>query len=102
MVLWLRAIDLRNSDQLESVLLVGGSAPPFIDEGDGFTSERVRVRMLSSLVAQAYRALLPTPRVQDIGRRLQDCCYYCRMSDAHGRSCCLFQGWWTLVPANIV
>ena len=42
-------------------LFVGGSAPPFIDEGDGFTSERVRVRMLPSLVANAYRALLPTP-----------------------------------------
>ena len=41
--------------------LVGGSAPPFIDEGDGFTSERVRVRMLRSLVAHTYRALLPTP-----------------------------------------
>ena len=43
------------------VSFVGGSAPPFIDEGDGFTSERVRVRMLPSLVAHAYRALLPTP-----------------------------------------
>ena len=54
MVLWLRAIDLRNSDQLESVLLVGGSAPPFIDEGDGFTSEREMVRMLPSLIVHAY------------------------------------------------
>ena len=40
---------------------VGGSAPPFIDEGDGFTSERERVHILPSLVAHAYRALLPTP-----------------------------------------
>ena len=45
----------------DSVLLVGGSAPPLIDEGDSFTSERVRIRMLPSLVAHAYRALLPTP-----------------------------------------
>ena len=45
----------------DPVFFVGGSAPPFIDEGDGFTSERVRVRMLPSLVAHAYRALLPTP-----------------------------------------
>ena len=30
---------------------VGGGASPFIDKGDGFTSERVRVRMLPSLVA---------------------------------------------------
>ena len=31
--------------------LVGGGASHFIDKGDGFTSERVRVRMLPSLVA---------------------------------------------------
>ena len=60
-VLWLWAIDLRDSDQLEFIFFIGGSASPFIDEGDGFTSERVRVRMLPSLVAHAYRALLPTP-----------------------------------------
>ena len=30
---------------------VGGSASPFIDEGDGFTGERERVQMLLSLVA---------------------------------------------------
>ena len=41
--------------------LVGGGASHFIDKGDGFTSERVRVRMLPSLVAHAYRALSPTP-----------------------------------------
>ena len=29
---------------------VGGSTSPFIDEGDGFTSERERIRMLLSLV----------------------------------------------------
>ena len=33
---------------------VGGSAPPFIDKGDDFTSEKERVRMLPSLVAHAY------------------------------------------------
>ena len=32
---------------------VGGSASPFIDEGDDFTGERERVRMLLSLVAHA-------------------------------------------------
>ena len=32
---------------------VGGSASHFIDEGDGFTGERERVRMLLSLVAHA-------------------------------------------------
>ena len=40
---------------------VGRSAPPFIDEGDSFTSERERVCMLPSLVVHVYRALLPTP-----------------------------------------
>ena len=33
----------------------GESASPFIDEGDGLTSERERVRMLLSLVAHADR-----------------------------------------------
>ena len=42
----------------ESVPRVGGSAPPFIDEGDGFTSERVRARMLPSLVAHALLSLV--------------------------------------------
>ena len=32
---------------------VGGSPSPFIDEGDGFTSERERVRLFLSLVAHA-------------------------------------------------
>ena len=32
---------------------VGGSASPFIDEGDGFIGERERVRMFLSLVAYA-------------------------------------------------
>ena len=32
---------------------MGGSAFPFIDEGDDLTSERWRVRMLLSLVAHA-------------------------------------------------
>ena len=37
----------------KSTSFVGGSASPFIDEGDGFTGERERVRMLLSLVAHA-------------------------------------------------
>ena len=32
---------------------VGGSTSPFIDERDGFTSERMRVRMLLGSVAHA-------------------------------------------------
>ena len=41
-------VDLMN---LKGLSFVGGSASPFIDKGDGFTSERVRVRMLLSFVA---------------------------------------------------
>ena len=33
--------------------LSGGSTSPFIDEGDGFTGERERVRMFLSLAAHA-------------------------------------------------
>jgi hypothetical protein len=32
---------------------IGGSASPFIEEGDGFTGERERVRMFLSLIAHA-------------------------------------------------
>ena len=46
--------------------LVGESAPPFIDEGDGLTGERERARMLLSFVTHAAR-------VQDDGRRPQYC-----------------------------
>jgi hypothetical protein len=36
-------------DRSESTYLLGESASPFIDKGDGLTSERERVRMLLSL-----------------------------------------------------
>ena len=56
-----------SESQLEEVdLLVGGSASPFIDEGDGFTGERKRVRMLLSLVAHGDED-------SDDGRRPQYC-----------------------------
>ena len=40
--------------------MLGESASPFIDEGDGLTSEKERVRMLLSLVAYAdgYRMMV--------------------------------------------
>ena len=40
--------------------MLGESASPFIDEGDGLTSERERVRILLSLVAHAdgYRMMV--------------------------------------------
>ena len=47
-------------DELASLCLLGESVSPFIDEGDGLTSERERVRMLLSLVAHAsgYRMMV--------------------------------------------
>ena len=56
-----------SESQLEEVdLLIRWSASPFIDEGDGFTGEKERVRMLLSLVAHADED-------NDDGRRLQYC-----------------------------
>ena len=59
-VLWLCAGELGRSNEfgitlinLDQLGLLGESASPFIDEGDGLTSERERVRMLLSLVAHA-------------------------------------------------
>ena len=50
MVLLLCLSELIDLNQLSPV---GESASPFIDEGDGFTGERGRVRMLLNLVAHA-------------------------------------------------
>ena len=49
--------DLMN---LYPLTLLGESASPFIDEGDGLTSERERVRMLLNLVAHVggYRMMV--------------------------------------------
>ena len=44
-------MNLKGLSLNQSVLPVGGSASPFIDEGDGFIGERERVRMFLSLVA---------------------------------------------------
>ena len=58
-------VDLMNLNglslnQLDQPGLLGESASPFIDERDGLTSERERVRMLLSLVAHAdgYRMMV--------------------------------------------
>ena len=47
---------------------VGGGASPFIDKGDGFTSERVRVRMLPSLVAHTggYKIMVGAYNTVDV------------------------------------
>ena len=41
--------------------LIEGSTSPFIDEGDGFTNKRARMRTLPSLVVHVYQALLSIP-----------------------------------------
>ena len=41
------------SKGLKKLSFVGGGASPFIDKKDGFTSERMRVRMLLGSVAHA-------------------------------------------------
>ena len=46
-------IDLMNLESFDC--FYGEGTSPFIDEGDGLTSERKRVRMLLSLVAHAGR-----------------------------------------------
>ena len=50
-------IDLMNLKglSLSQLGLLGESTSPFIDEGDGLTSERERVRLLLNLIAHAGR-----------------------------------------------
>ena len=51
---------MTKSINIELPSLLGEGTSPFIDEGDGLTSERERVRMLLSLVAHAdgYRMMV--------------------------------------------
>ena len=53
---------------LKKLSFVGGSASLFIDKRDGFTSERVRVRMLPGSVAHAdgYKIMVGTYNTVDI------------------------------------
>ena len=54
------ASELDRSDESGSTRMLGERASPFIDEGDGLTSERERVRMLLSLIAHngGYRVMV--------------------------------------------
>ena len=58
-------VDLIN---LKELSYNGGSASPFIDKGDGFTSERVRVCMLLNFVAHAggYKIMVGTHNTVDV------------------------------------
>ena len=53
---------------LNQFACVGESASPFIDEGDGFTSERERVCLLLSLVAHAsgYKTIVGAHNTVDV------------------------------------
>ena len=70
-------VDLMN---LKGLSYVRGSASPFIDKGDGFTSERVMVRMLLSFVAHADGYKIMVGAYNTVGR-------HCKVSDACGRLC---------------
>ena len=63
----------------------GGSTSPFIDEGDGFTSERERVRLLLSLVTHAggYKTIVG-------GHNTIDVTVECQM---HVGGCVVFFGY---------
>ena len=56
------ASELDRSNESESTLMLRESASPFIDEGDGLTSERERVRMLLSLATHVsgYKMMVGT------------------------------------------
>ena len=53
---------------LKKLFFVGGRASLFIDKRDGFTSERVRVRMLLSFVAHAggYKIMVGAHNTDDV------------------------------------
>ena len=70
------------SKGLKKLPFVGGSASPFIDKSDGFTSKRVRVRMLLGSVAHVGGYKIVVGAYNIVGR-------HCRVSDARGRLRCL-------------
>ena len=81
------------SKGLKKLSFVGGSTSPFIDKRDGFTSERVRVRMLLGSVAHAGGYKIMVGAYNTVGR-------HCRVSDIPGRLCCLLQKWQMSVPTK--
>ena len=75
---------LINLDQLS---FLGESSSPFIDEGEGFTSERERVRMLLSLAAHAggYRMMVGAHNTVGCQMHVGGCVVFFR----YGRYRCL-------------
>ena len=55
--------------------MLGESTSPFIDEGDGFTGERERVRMFLSLVARTDEdwIMVGAPNTFDVAVEYQMC-----------------------------
>ena len=84
-------VDLMNLESLEStwinLFLLGERSSPFIDEGDGLTSERERVRMLLSLVAHAggYKMMVGAHNTIGCQMYVGGCVVLCR----YGRCQCL-------------
>ena len=69
------------------LILLEESASPFIDEGDGLTSERERVHMLLSLVAHAgrYRMMVGAHNTVECQMHVGGCVvFFC-----YGRHRCL-------------
>ena len=66
---------------------LGESASSFIDEGDGLTSERERVRMLLSLVAHAggYRMMVGAHNIVECHMHMGGCVVFF----GYGRRRCL-------------
>ena len=62
-------------DELECLPLLGESVCLFIDEGDGLTSERERVRMLPSLVAHVggYRMMIGALNTVECQMHVEGC-----------------------------
>ena len=78
-------------DRSNESLILEDSASPFIDEGDGLTSERERVRLLLSLTSHAggYKMMVGAHNTVE-----------CQM---HVRGlCCLLRVWQTSAPATLL
>ena len=76
---------------MDQLGLMGESASPFIDERDGLTGERERVRMLLSLVADVDRYKMMVGTHNTVGCQMHVGCYVV-----------LFPVWQISVPAYTV
>ena len=75
------------ASELIDLYVLGESASPFIDEWDGLTSERERVRMLLSLVAHSggYRMMVGAHNTVECQMHVRGCVVFFE----HGRRRCL-------------